>query len=342
MLSDLDEHFAGRSFRAPLARSRAARIVGLVVASVVLITALNAPPAFAAGGATIASAPIVPFGVQEFGTTATGEYDCGPGEFWNVVLQPSDQITIDWETAKEEYAYEVVVYPAGTTDFSINNVEPLERYYLGDNGKAEAVFSSGTGGTFPIIFAARGCDEDNHAGPYDFTINRQRAILVSLAPQQNVNTNSMLGATAHFADGTPVPDGLSFTLEASWGDGNALYTATSSNGGLTFPLALSESAIGDTVSFVVTRPGDSQYQAVKSGVLESRVAKPYVAPPPPPPPPACEVARQRAHVLARQYRRLHVRSLRAHGRARRRLVHHAAKVGRRFGTAKAHAGALCK
>jgi hypothetical protein len=322
-----------------LTDSRAARFVALAVASIALMAALSAPRASAAGGATIASAPIVPFGVHEFGTTATGEYDCGPGEFWDVVLQPSDQITIDWETAKEAYAYEVVVYPAGTTDFSINNVEPLERYFLGNNGKAEAVFSSGTGGTFPIVFAASGCNEDNNAGPYDFTVNRQRAILVNLAPHQNVNTNTTLGATATFANGAPVPDGLSFTLEASWGDGSTLYGATSSGGALSFPLALPESAIGDTASFVVTRPGDSQYQAVKSGILESRVAKPYV--PPPPPPSACELARERAHVLAHQYRRLLAHYQRARGQARRRLAHRAARAGRRFRAARAHAGSLC-
>ena len=315
---------------------RTVRVGAAILAMVAALALIVASGASAAGGATIASAPIVPFGVHEFGTTATGEYDCGPGEYWNVTIQPSDQITIDWETAQEEYAYKVAIYPVGTTDYSINNVYPLETYYLGNNNKAEAVFTSGTGGTFPIVFIGSGCG-NTHAGPYDFTITDQRAILVSLAPHQNVNTNTTLTGTANLVNGAPVPDGLTFNLEVSWGDGNALYSATSVGGVLSFPLALPESAIGDTASFVVTRPGDSQYQAVKSGVLESRVAKPRV-----PAPSACELARSEAHTLGKRYRRLRAYLRYRRHRASRRLHHRTALARRAFKRAQAKAGAACR
>ncbi len=285
---------------------------------------LTPTPAVAAGGANIASAPIIPFGQQVFGTTVTGEYDCGPGEFWNLSLQPGDEAVIDWETAQEKYAHELVIYPPGTTDFSINNAESLNRYYLGENNKQEAIFTTGSGGVFPIVFAADGCDEDHDGGPYDFTVVARHAILVNLKQVANLSTTSTLSASANLATGGPIPDGLAFTLTATWSrGGTASYTASSSGGNISFPLALPESAVGQSVSFVVTRPADAQFQAVKSGEVKATVAVP---PAPVHRESPCEKALRRVRSKQNQYRRLRAHAHYARGAARRRLLNRARRA----------------
>jgi hypothetical protein len=313
--------------------------LSLLALGTLFLLALPQAPASAAGGSSIATAPTIVFGQHTFGTTATGEYDCGPGEFWNLALQPGDQATIDWGATQLDYAHGLYVYPAGTTDFSINNVDPLDHYYLGENGKAEAVFSSGTGGNFPLIFAAEGCDEDHHAGPYDFTVTDQHAISVALRQFIHIKPTTTLTATANLASGAPVPDGLSFTLTATWpGGGIASYSAASVGSGLTFPLTLPETAEGQKVTFIVTRAADTQYQAVKSASYEVLVSRPKVAPVQVSP---CGKATRRAHAVGRQYARLksHVRF--AHGATGRRLRHQLRRIQRELRVAKTRESGAC-
>lgn len=302
------------------------------------LLALPQAPAFASGGSSIATAPTIVFGQHTFGTTATGEYDCGPAEFWNLSLQPGDQATIDWGATQRDYARGLYIYPAGTTDFSINNVETLNRYTLGENGKAEAVFSSGTGGNFPLIFVAEGCDDDHNAGPYDFTVTDQHAITATLSQFPHIKPTTTLTATASLVSGAPVPDGLAFTLGVTWpGGGVASYTATSRGGGLTFPLALPETAQGQTATFVVTRAADAQFLAVKSASYEVLVSRPRVVVEVSP----CERATRHLHAVARQHARLANHAAFARGPARRRLRQRARRVARQLRAARAQANSAC-
>jgi hypothetical protein len=84
-------------------------------------------------------------------------------------------------------------------------------------------------------------------------------------------------------DGTPVPDGMAFTLSATWpGGGGAQYTATSSGGNLSFPLSLPTSTVKQAVALTLSRPADLQYLAAKSAELRVKVARPVVRPQPKP------------------------------------------------------------
>lgn len=305
--------------------------------ALVMVLAFLGGSASAAGGSNIATAPTILFGQHTFGTTATGEWDCGPAEFWNLALLPGDQATIDWGAAQRQYAWEAVIFPAGTTDFSINNVEPLNRYFVGENNKAEAVFSSGTGGNFPLIFAAEGCDDDHPAGPYDFTVTDQHAITISLQQYPHIKPTTVVHATANLVNGAPVPDGSAFTLQASWAGSVLTYTATSVAGGLSFPLALPEAAEGQTVTLVVSRGPDGNFLEAKSASYEVRVSRPPVVPVITP----CAEATRHARSLGRRHTRLVDEARGARGRARARLRHHAHVVGRNLRAARAAAGKAC-
>jgi hypothetical protein len=256
----------------------------LVMLGLIFSFAVLPAAAPASGGHNIESAPAVVYGQQEFGNTAdSGEFNCGHADFWNLSLRSGDQVTIDWETSDGVNARYLYVFPAGTTDYSINNAQALHEYQLGENDRAESIFSAPATGNYPLIFLAAGCVEglDPGEGPYDFTARDQHVVVVNLRQVFHVNTTSTLTGQASLADGTPVPDGLVFTLTASWqGHGNAQYTASSSGGTLSFPLSLPASAQGADVTFIVTRPADNQYLAAKSAALSVLVARSQAPSPP--------------------------------------------------------------
>jgi hypothetical protein len=314
---------------------------GLLAIAVGVLTLALPAGASAAGGSNIASAPPVVYGQHTFGTTATGSVEnCYPAEYWSLPMKAGDQVTIDWATSDPDFAYKARVYPAGTTDFSINNISPLEIYYVGSNNHAEAVFKSGVSGSFPLVFIGRdGCSERS-PGPYDFTVTIQHALTISLKSYTHIRTTTTIAASANLVDGTTVPDGMAFNLAVSWPNPNhesALYTATSVGGAFSFPLALPESARGKKATLIVSRGPDPQFLGAESAKLEVQVGKgapPVVVTP-------CEVATRRAHALARQHHRLVARTRLARGPAKSRLRRRANRVGHKLRAARARAAANC-
>jgi hypothetical protein len=77
---------------------RGISILGAVAGTLVLVV-----PAFAAGGATIASAPTVAYGQQEFGNTATDStvaqdlcHGSDQTSWWLASVTAGDRLTIDF------------------------------------------------------------------------------------------------------------------------------------------------------------------------------------------------------------------------------------------------------
>lgn len=315
---------------------------GGFLASALLGAALLPAVAGAAGGSNIASAPTVAYGQHTFGSTATGEFECDPAEYWNLAMQAGDQVTIDWATANGHYAEEAMIYPAGTTDFSINNIGYLKRFSIGSNNHAEAIFSTGVGGSFPLIFTGEGdyCEGRGAPGPYDFTATIQHSLTIALKQYAHIRTTTAISAGANLVNGTPVPDGTAFNLSVTWPNPNhesAAYTATSVGGAFSFPLALPASAMGKTATLIVSRPADSQFLAAESAKLQVKVgrgAPPVVVTP-------CETATSRAHSLARRHRRLVANGRSARGATKRRLRRRAHRVAGKLRAARAHAVAIC-
>lgn len=210
-------------------------LVHLVAALAVLgVTVAAASANSNNGGANIASAPTVPPGQQEFGNTTDGSIGDKWGDWWKLSLVASDKITVDWESGKVtdscgtyNAASRLDFWPVGTTDFSVNNVQPLVTLPLGENGKAESMFTANRTGTFLMRFEA-GCDGSAHpyGGPYDFTAYVRHALVLAVSGQTKALIQRAHRAplphrgtvvfAAHLADGTPVSGDVGATLFAYW------------------------------------------------------------------------------------------------------------------------------
>jgi hypothetical protein len=201
---------------------------------VVAVGALGvASAAFAhatSGGGTIASAPSVASGKHEFGNTGDGCYlgcpsDGYPADYWKLPLIAGDRVTVDWESSTNSYgnhyANYLYVWPVGTTDYSINNANPLVTFNIGENGKEESKFTANKTGAFPLMFFS---DSTGTGGPYDFTahvhhelvldVSAATRALIEHAHRKPIRHTGTVALAVYRADGAPVSAGVSATLYA--------------------------------------------------------------------------------------------------------------------------------
>jgi hypothetical protein len=299
--------------------------------------------ATAGGGKSIAGAPVIPFGQQQFGNLNEGahtENSCGADvytEWWTLSVAAGDRVRIDWEAQQLEYTA-LLVYPAGTTDFTYPDTNPLEKQELNANNKNEALITATVDGTLPVAFTSTDWScLGGTPGPYDFTAYVQHGLSVSLKPYTHIRTSTLISASVRRVNGAPAPDGLAFNLTVSWPDHEtATYAATSAGGVVAFPLALPETAKGKKATLIVSRPEDAQFLAAASAKLNVKVGQGGVSAAD-----KCEAAVRRAHTLARQYRRLAVRVHFARGIRKRRLHRRLRAIGRRWQIARAQSAAAC-
>ena len=243
--------------------------------ALLIATAATSPTAAArqGGGGTIASAPTVTPGTQEFGNTADGKYqyygqDYG-ADFWKLSLIAADHVTVDWESTYDSgcgcwYVDRFLVWPKGTTDYSINNVDPFQKFYGGGNGKAESSFTANATGAFPIMFVS--VDENGGTGPYDFTVRVRH--LPRIKMQQlptRVSSGMSAKVTAYFADGKPISGAKPvIRVRGQWqGAWHSLGSGTPTNGLATIKLVIPSSARGMAVKFQATASGGA-YVSVKT------------------------------------------------------------------------------
>jgi hypothetical protein len=259
------------------------------VAGLTLIACLALPAAraFAAGGATIATAPSVSYGQQLFGNTATDDggetlSDCVDGEsWWTLPVLAGDQVKIDYEGGLDY----MQVWGVGTTDFNIHTAPSPQQFHIGSNDKEESIVKAAIAGSMPMRFYSfdeegfcifSGSGDDYVPGPYDFTAVVQHALAAALTPVVGIYTNSIVTGAASLVDGSSLPDGVIFNLVAKWhgseGPHSVAYSASTTAGSLNFALALPSETVGKTVRIVITRGEDTSYQAVKSVPLKVAVA----------------------------------------------------------------------
>lgn len=183
--------------------------------------------------------------------------------------------------------------------------------------------------------------------PYDFSVEAPRhALTLSVPPVNTVATNGQLRDSVAGVTGQPAPDGQTYTLTATWSGGAWTGTSTTGGGNMTFQLSLPEAAKGRSVKFVVSRPADSQFQAVESAGFYAEVTGPYVPPAPKTPKPkpnrACKKASAKVETLARQRHRLQRNLHRAKLRRVKRSVRHKlGEVTHDWHAAQATADAAC-
>lgn len=252
-----------------------------------LIVGLLPATALAEGGKSIATAPSVVYGQQQFGNTATGQYlenSCGfliggYRSYWGLSVLAGDLLTINWEGTP---GTRLELMPVGTTDYTLFQTDPALYQDLSSNGKNQAQYTAPVSGTMLLYF--RVCKYyEEEPGPYSFVAAVQHALSAALNLITNIYTTSTIGGTASLADGTPAPDGLVFNLIAKWHRGDELLSAATSaaatSGSLSFQLALPAETAGKTVRLAISRAADSSYQAAKSAPVNVKVAGPPTPPP---------------------------------------------------------------
>jgi hypothetical protein len=231
--------------------------------------AFAAGPAQAAGGANISSGPSVAPGTQYFGDTNDGKYsgDC-PADYWNLAMAAGDQATVDWtsltDSNGDDYANRLYVWPAGTTDFSINNRDPQESFEVGDNHLAESIFTAGETGTYPLMFYRR-FECGGTGGPYSFTVAVRHSVVLSLGSVKGLSDRKGPVTVGVFTpDGQPITDpNLRVALRAGWsGRKQHDIAAGSPNGGaVSFAVTLPKATRGKRVSLRAISGGESYRSA---------------------------------------------------------------------------------
>lgn len=335
--------------------------------------------AFEGGGRSPSAAPPIEWG-QHYAALLNNHKDDAnfTSEYATVAfyklppVSTRDVVTVNWHelprTGNSSSFPVCLVLVQGVDDFSWGST--FDRMtggycYSSNSSGVYAVSGSGTArseitvqlsdssSTYLEFYAGAGTTEP--AGletyPYDFSVEPPRhALTLSVAPVTSVATNGQIHASVAGVTGLPAPDGQAYTLTATWGRAGAWTgTATSLGGQLGFQLSLPESAQNEYVDFVISRPADSQYQAIQSSEFTAKVT----APPAPPPPAAtkapkakkpsaaCKNATSKLQALARQRHRLQRHLPLSYGRAKRRLRHKLRHVTGAWHEAQAKAETVC-
>jgi hypothetical protein len=181
----------------------------------VCILGLCAPAALAAGGASIAAAPTVACGQQEFGNTVTDSHapSCdstiGPGRsWWLLVVTTGDRVTIDLEGQTEGDGFTADVYKPGTNDF--NYASQFDPYATNQNSAAafadkfELSFTAPSSGLMPLDVST--CDS---IGSYDFTATVSHRLVLALTDgaTDGRRHRTRFALSVRNPDGAPVSDG---------------------------------------------------------------------------------------------------------------------------------------
>ena len=169
------------------------------------------PFASAEGGSSIASAPAVVIGEQEFGNTANGPYFHGSyHSFWGLGLAGGDKVVIDWEAIRTDMWLRL--YPPSTSDFNLEQADPIKQQQPSSNGKNEMRFTPSQGGVFPLIVEGR------YSGIYSFTVFVKHALTVIMPRLSRLPHRGELRVQVHSPEGTTISDStLKVNVEARAG-----------------------------------------------------------------------------------------------------------------------------
>jgi hypothetical protein len=337
----------------------------VVVLFVVMASAVGSASAFSGGGERPSEAPLVNWG-QHYEATLSNEkahanynpssccytsyqvaiYKLGP-------LSVHDQVVVNWHVPPAPGGGEG--YPVGMVlvenvdDFTWGSTfgDRRNTYSVSGSGSARSEITITNSSANDYLEFYSRADETNsqefETFQYDFSVESPRHYIgLALGSVSKVAANGYLHASATLASGGAVPDGYPVTLTGTWSGGGVFTTsATTVAGQVTFPLAMPETAFGKSVEFVATGAATAEYQAATSAKVYAEVTKPPAPPAPPKPVNLCKKATNKAHTLARMYKRLLKHAERARGRARHRLLHRAHATERKFVTARAEKKAVC-
>lgn len=161
-------------------------------------------PAAALGSGTIAGAPTVGFGQQEFGNTATDSQATCPqlqeqDSWWLLPATTGDRITIDYEGSG---AREERLFPPDTNDFNYpsRDESPFQETASG-GGRDEAVITIPHSGVWPLEFDSRGDCGSPNGGPYDFTAHVAHKVVLGVSYRTQRQHKTVFSIALHNPDG---------------------------------------------------------------------------------------------------------------------------------------------
>ena len=159
--------------------------------------------AHAEGGSSIASAPTIALGQQEFGKLASHDMG-GCGTWWLLPATSGDAIQLDWEVA--DHRVVLSLYAPGTNDFNYPQTQPLANGQVNGNGKAELTYIAQQTGNMPLFLRDPGCSGSAVPGPYSFTVYATHALNVALPNTRALHRTGTLTVAVHNPEGGPIND----------------------------------------------------------------------------------------------------------------------------------------
>lgn len=247
------------------------RLVGGALA----ILALSPAAAGATGGQSIASAPTIPWGQQQFGNLANGDVtanSCGDSiytEWWLLSVASGDHVKIDWEAQEIDYT-ELDVYPRGTTDFNYPQADATAKSTLNSNAKAELALTATSTGNMPVaVTSSTWSCLAGTPGPYDFTAYVRHALVLAVPRRASLSRRGVLRVAVHNPDGGPVSDpGLRVSLQLlsrSMRRWRTVGSATAAGGRAAISYAAPRSMYSRRVSMRVVASGAAYVTNVAGG-----------------------------------------------------------------------------
>jgi hypothetical protein len=225
------------------------------------------------GGSSIATAPTVVPGQQEFGDSGDRSFQRSctrKGSYWKIALVAGDHVTIDWE-ANQNFVGALNVYPVGTTDFNITSTQTIFGFGIGANGKAESAFVANKTGTYPLVFSTTGCG--TQTGPFDFVayVHHQTVLFVR-AVGSIPHHLARLSVSVRTPDGHPITDpSLKVSLVGIWsGKWHNLGSRPASQGGVVLSFSVPSSLKGQSIRLRVTATGPSYLTTQTSRTVRVR------------------------------------------------------------------------
>jgi hypothetical protein len=255
---------------------------GAALTAVLVATAVTAGTAWADSG-SIAGAPTVAVGHQEFGNTGSvTPLDSGVRyrTYWLLPVTSGDKVTIDWESQVGNTVLDV--FPGGTTDYNVDNTNTLQEQYLNDNDKNELEFQVTSTTTLPLLFSS-GDGWDNPTAPYDFTVSLRHAMVLSTPSISNALSGTVT-AGIHSPDGTPLSGStlsVSLQVSASHVPWTTIGSANPVNGLATIAYKVPASLASKRVTFRFAGSGAGYSSATSGGrvvTLAAAAPKPKAAP----------------------------------------------------------------
>lgn len=249
------------------------RYLALGLTSLALLL-LSPTASLAEGGTSIAGAPSVVFGQQEFGNLLYGPPDgenthCIPNyrSWWTVPAIAGDTITIDWEGQNRgDY---LQLFTPGISDFTYSKATPVANSNLNDNAKAEVTYTAAQTGNLPLEFIANNDFEcDVLPGPYNFTAFVTHTVRLALPRLARLHRTGVLPVSVHTAEGGVITDpGLQVTVQIKRGKSWLSVGSTPvTNSVAAVPIAIPSRYRHQKVSLRAVAHGSSYHSASTAGV----------------------------------------------------------------------------